>query len=163
AFYQSGVDAAVTTEVTATGTISTASSCITSPGQPQGAYLRVVHDSDSTPIPGVGVTATPLTTNGCTSAPLRFTANGTEWYSLGVTNVYGYQITVSYLRHDYNLTMTLGLSIWTCETLYLPSGNTSMVTSTESSCASPPPTTFITGNGVLKFEVQLNPIAVTVG
>ena len=147
-------------------TSTSAGTCVTEPGQPRGAYLSVVHDTNSTPVLGVGVTAYPMPTNGCTSAPLKFTANGTESYSLPVTNIDGYQITVSYLRHDFNLSLSLGLSTWNCETLYLPSGNTSVITSTESSCAllvPPSPATLTRSNFTWKFEVQLNSTELSVG
>jgi hypothetical protein len=83
---------------------------------------------------GLGVTATPLIPSYCNPVQITFTTNGTKWYSLPTEGVGSYAITVSYLRHDYNFTMSLGVSIWTCQTLYLPSGDIVGVTSPAGPC-----------------------------
>ncbi len=119
---------------TTTTTTPVAGDCITEPGRPLGAYLRVLYDSNSSPVVGANVTATPWSTFDCYAYRTIFTTNGTEWYSLNDFDTLSFQITVTYLGHDYNLTMSLGLSTWTCETLYLPSGNIVGVTSPEGPC-----------------------------
>ena len=64
-----------------------------------------------------------------------FTTNGSEWYSLSVLNGGQWQITVSYGGQEYNMTMPLGLSLYNCGTLYVPSGISNVTVSAQTSCA----------------------------
>ena len=119
--------------------------CI-SPGQPQGAFLEVLNDSTSLPVVGANVTAVEDGYSGnCGNATVSaftwqttevFTTNNTEWYSLNIVNAVDYRFTVAYSGHIYSLILApLGLSIYTCGTLYLPSGRTNITTSVQTSCA----------------------------
>jgi hypothetical protein len=146
--------------------VTSSSKCLTSPGQPQGAFFRVLYDSNSTPVVGASVTAAGNVAL-CPGQPIvqeTFTTNDTEWYSLNTLNIESYLITVSYLGHDYNLTMPLGLSDFNCGTLYVPSGETN-TTSSPSPCTTSPetPVVLTTSNGNWKFEVQLSSVVVSVG
>ena len=116
-------------------TVSTTSSqqsiiCIIS-GQPGPMFLRVVSDSNQTPIAGAQVTATnnaaycgSLPASGQTT--VTFTTNGTEWYSLSAENNAGYSFVVEYSGHVYNFTARLAPVSATCATLFIPSGRTSV-------------------------------------
>ena len=120
--------------------IATNTSICISPGQPLGAFVRVLNASTLTPVLGAEVTASRNTSTSCggeafTTVQETFTTNATEWYSLSTLNGGTYQIMVTYLSHAYNLTLPLGLSIFNCGTLYLPSGQTNVTTSTQASCA----------------------------
>jgi hypothetical protein len=117
------------------------STCLTTfPGQPGGAFIRILNDSTSVAIMGANVTATRQLGGSCNGSTeiqtVHFTTNGTEWYSLPVLNGGTYQIIVNYLGQTYSLTLPLDLSIYNCGTLYLPSGGTNVTTSIQTSCAS---------------------------
>jgi hypothetical protein len=107
--------------------------CITSFGTPQGAFFRVLYDSNSSPVVAVSVVATPTLTYDCYAYRTSFTTNGSEWYALDYQNAGSFLIKVNYLGHNYNVTMSLAMSDFNCGTLYLPSGKTN-VTSTPSLC-----------------------------
>lgn len=94
----------------ATTNPGTTTLCITAAGQAFSAYLSILSDSDSLPMGGLGVTAYPISSQHRASPPIEFTTNGTEWYSLPIAGAGAYNVTVSYLRHDYNLTMMLPAS-----------------------------------------------------
>jgi len=113
----------------------------TLPGQPLGAYVRILNASNSSPIAGAMVTATRNMTTSCGDSSesfvtirYTFTTNSTEWYPLSVLNGGTWQITVAYLDHEYAFVMLLGLSVYNCGTLYLPSGQANVTTSTQTSC-----------------------------
>jgi hypothetical protein len=120
----------------ATSSTSSTSACLIAPGQPQGAFFRVLYDSNSSPVVGASVVAIPTASYGCPVTPQTFNTNGTEWYSLNYLNSASILIFVDYQGSEYNTTMRLGLSIWNCGTLYLPSRGTSETFSPEISCAS---------------------------
>jgi hypothetical protein len=138
--------AASTNSMTSTTSTSSSqesgSTCLTIfPGQPQGAFIRILNDSTSGPIVGANVTAKAPIAGSCDSSAqpygtVKFTTNDSEWYSLPVLNRGTYQINVTYLGRAYAFTLPLGLSIYNCGTLYLPSGLTNMTTSIQTSCAS---------------------------
>jgi hypothetical protein len=130
-----------TTTVTQTYTTTNSSTCLTTfPGQPLGASVRILNDSTSSPIVGAVVTATRPLGGSCSQTALfstvQFTTNSSEWDSLPVLNGGTYQIVVTYLGQSYALTMPLGLSIYNCGTLFIPSGQTNVTTSTQTPCAS---------------------------
>jgi len=128
----------VTSSQTATSATSSRSLCI-SPGQPGGAFIRVLNGSTSLPVVGANVTATANGYSGnCGIATVSaftwqstyaFMTNSTEWYPLDTLNVDSYQLTVSYSGQTYNYTMPLGPVVYTCGAVYLPSGNFSVNTS----------------------------------
>ena len=97
-------------------------------GQPGPFYLRVVSDSDQTPITGAVVNATSQPINGdCIPATSQeFTTNNTEWYSLGTLNLAGYSFVVTYSGQAYSFTADLRPISVTCATLYIPSGETNV-------------------------------------
>ena len=146
-FSTSTVTQKATSSQAATGTTSSRSLCI-SPGQPAGAFLRVLNDSTSLPVVGASVTALAKGYSGnCGIATVStftwqsayvFITNSTEWYPLDLLNVYSYQFTVSYSGQTYNYTMPLGPSVYTCGTVYLPSGNVSVTTSIPSTTSAQP-------------------------
>jgi hypothetical protein len=130
---QTGRSTIVTTTTSSNGTQSTCT--LPEPTGPGPFFLRVVSDSNQTPIVGAQVTAnSQTTTTGCngsqTSAQttLTFTTNNTEWYSLDTANRAGYSIVVTYSGHTYNLTsgFAVGPIFVTCASLYLPSGETNV-------------------------------------
>ena len=126
--------------------------CMTTyPGQPLGVSLRVVNATTLGPVVGAAVTATAPISGVCgdsnpIAVSVQFTTNSTEWYSLPFINHGTYQIGVTYLGHSYNLTMPLGLSVYNCATLYVPSGQTDITTtgSARTPCQSAVPTTMTT-------------------
>jgi hypothetical protein len=126
-----------TTSTTSSTTSSTSSTsaCLIAPGQPQGAFFRVLYDSNSSSVVGASVVAIPTASYGCPVTQETFTTNGTEWYSLNYLNSASILIFVNYQGSDYNTTMRLELSVWNCGTLYLPSDSTDETFSPEISCA----------------------------
>jgi len=109
-----------------------ASSCIVS-GQPGPFYLRVVTDSNQTPIAGAHVTATnePASCDSMAATSrttLTFTTNNTEWYALNSQNNAGFSLVVTYAGQAYNFTAYLRSLSLTCASLYIPSGNTDILT-----------------------------------
>jgi len=144
AFSTSTVSQKATSSQTATSATSSRSLCI-SPGQPGGAFLRVLNGSTSLPVVGASVTALANGYSGnCGIATVSaftwqstyaFMTNSTEWYPLDTLNVDSYQLTVSYSGQTYNYTMPLGPVVYTCGTVYLPSGNFSVITSIPSGSA----------------------------
>jgi hypothetical protein len=115
------------------GTTTTQTTCMitTYPAQPFGTALRVVNATTLEPVVGADVIATASAicgTSTSTIASAQFTTNSTEWYSLPFINHGTYQIAVTYLSHSYNLTMSPGLSVYNCATLYVPTGQTDVTT-----------------------------------
>jgi len=82
------------------------------------------------------VIAIPTASYGCSVSQQTFTTNTTEWYSLDYLNTATILILVTYQGSEYNMTLRLGLSIWNCGTLYIPSGMTNETVSPEITCAS---------------------------
>ncbi len=127
-----------TTEVTNSTTTSV--EC-TITGQPGPFFLRVVWDSNQTPVAGARVEATtrPASVNGyqCSNPSiLNFTtASNTEWYSLPSQNEAGYFLVVSYSGQTYNFTAGLAPVSVTCASLYIPSGRTDVtITEFQTTC-----------------------------
>lgn len=76
------------------------------PGQPMGAFLRILSDSSTSPVSGASVTAVhyfqggacTVTSQGSTVHTVeRFVTNKTEWYSLSTINAGNYNLSISYL------------------------------------------------------------------
>ncbi len=106
-------------------------------GQPDAFYLRVVSDSNQTPIAGAQVTATNEPYCVSTQSTLTFTTNTTEWYSLPSQNNAGYSFAVEYSGQTYDFTASLRPISVTCESLYIPSGLTNAtIIAGQSSCPS---------------------------
>jgi hypothetical protein len=128
------------TLTTATSSQQTSATCTIS-GEPGPFYLRVVSDSNQTPIAGAQVAAT--NEPACPTSPttLTFTTNNTEWYSLNSQNDYGYSLVITYAGQTYDFTANLRPISVTCASLYIPSGNTNTtITESQSTC----PTTIST-------------------
>ncbi len=93
--------------------------------------LRVVSDSNQTPIAGAQVTATSIpagyipTSCGGPAETLRFTTNSTEWYPLNVGDwPGGFSLVVKYSGQSYSFTVSLPVEALACASLYIPSGTT---------------------------------------
>ena len=116
------------------GIQTTTTACTTIyPGQPLGASLRVVNATTLEPVARATVNATAPVSGICgASSPIPIsvliTTNSTEWYSLPFINRGTYQIAVTYLGRSYSVTMPLGLSVYNCATLYVPTGQTNVTT-----------------------------------
>ena len=111
----------------ATSSTTTSIECVIT-GQPGPFFLRVVWDSNQTPVAGARVEATtqPASVNGypCSNPSTEdfTTTSNTKWYSLGTQNEAGYSLTVSYSGQTYNFTAGLEPLSVTCATLSIPSG-----------------------------------------
>ena len=122
-----------TQTTTAFGQQTAAASTCTISGQPGPFYLRVVSDSNQTPIAGAHVAATNEPAS-CGSMPatsrmtLTFTTNNTEWYALNSQNNAGFSLVVTYAGQTYNFTAYLRPLSLTCASLYVPSGSTDTLT-----------------------------------
>ena len=133
---------------TATSVAESRSLCI-SPGQPGGAFLRVLDDSTSLPVVGAKVTAVERAySSDCGiatasafdfQATYTFLTNNTEWYPLNTLDAESYSFTIAYSGHIYEFVAQLGPVINICATLYLLSGMTSVTSSGLNSCASGSP------------------------
>ena len=142
--YSIGESLMINTTIGAADASMTVTTCMTTfPGQPLGASLRVINANTSKPVAGATVTASAPVSGVCgASTPtvdsLQFTTNSTEWYSLPYINHGTYQIAVTYLSRSYSMTLPLGLSVYNCATLYLPTGVTNVTTtgSSQSPCSS---------------------------
>jgi hypothetical protein len=143
----STTSAAVTESTTNTRITTRPTNLCISPGQPKGVFFRVLNDSTSRPVVGANVIAIEDGYSGNCGNPAAsaftwqdtevFTTNNTEWHSLTALNSVDYRLTVTYLGHAYSFVIAPpGLSIYTCGTLYLPSGKTDIITSAQTSCAS---------------------------
>ena len=116
------------------GTTTTQTTCMTIfPAQPLGASMRVINATSLTPIAGAVVTANAPVSGICgastpTMDSVQFTTNSTEWYPLPFINHGTYQIAVTYSGHSYGMTMPLGLSVYNCGTLYVPTGQMNVTT-----------------------------------
>jgi hypothetical protein len=130
----------VSAPMSSTTTSSTSSSqqsttCIIS-GQPGPIFLRVISDSNQTPVAGAQVATTNQPAycgNGITSSPTNnqmtvtfTTSSSTEWYSLDSENNTGYSFVITYLGQTYTFTANLRPLSLTCATLFVPSGRTSV-------------------------------------
>ncbi|MGD0637288.1 MAG: hypothetical protein ABSA72_04540 [Nitrososphaerales archaeon] len=124
-----------TTSSSASSSSQQSTTCIIS-GQPGPIFLRVISDSNQTPVAGAQVAATnepAYCGNGITSSPANnqvtvtfTTSSSTEWYSLDSENNAGYSFVITYLGHTYTFTASLRPVSLTCATLYVPSGRTSV-------------------------------------
>jgi len=112
---------------------STESTACSTSGQPGPFLLRILADSNQTPIMRAHVMATnsPIF---CGDSPataqttLTFTTNGTDWYSLGGENNLGYSIVITYSGQTYTFTGRLQPVSVTCTTYFIPSGITNVTT-----------------------------------
>ena len=122
--------------------------CVIS-GQPGDMFLRVISDSNQTPVGGARVTATnepascgsaysTVTVAANTQTTVMFTTRSSaEWYPLSGENNAGYMFVVTYEGQTYSFTALLRPLSATCATLYLPSGNTNVsIEGFQTSCAS---------------------------
>jgi hypothetical protein len=117
---------------TTTSSGNTSASCtVVYPAGESWLFLRVVSDSNQTPIVGARVTAThEVTPPAClgsarttTGITLAFTTNNAEWYSFDTSFSGTYSIVVAYSGHSYSLNSESGnAETATCESLYIPSG-----------------------------------------
>jgi hypothetical protein len=122
---------ASTTSIPAVSLSNSTSFC-TFPGEPQGILLRVLSDSDSTPVVGAHVTTSyefPYTcvpganvASTTSQAFESFTTTSTEWYYLHGLNDGTYSFSVEYGGQTYNLTATPPPGAYGCVTLQVPSG-----------------------------------------
>ncbi len=103
-------------------------SCPTLTVGPGRLALRVVSDSNQTPVSGALVTATSLPAGylpaNC-QGPQKtssFTTNSTEWYSPSANWAGGFSLVVKYSGHSYSFTVNLPVESLTCASLYVPSG-----------------------------------------
>ena len=96
-------------------------------GQPGPAFIRVLSDSNQTPVGGALVKATnnPAYCGSETTTSFTTTA-GTQWYPLNSENSGGYSFVVTYLGQTYTFTASLRPLSTTCATLYVPSGRTNV-------------------------------------
>ena len=166
-----------TTQMGPTSTATNTSTCIF-PGQPLGAFISVLasnnsdsfhNTANSAPLSGAAVTAVRNMGTSCgtptesfTTIMETFTTNGSLWYSLSTLNGGTYQITVSYAGQDYTMTMPLGLSVYNCGILYIPSGISNVTTSGQDSCAQPS-TTLTETTSSCTFSAGTTATTVTVG
>ena len=104
--------------------------CPTISAEPGLFSLRVVSDSNQTPVSGAQVTAASLPAGylpaNCQASQttLKFTTNDTEWYSLPANWYGGYSLVVGYSGQSYRFTVSLPVESLTCSSLYIPSGRT---------------------------------------
>jgi hypothetical protein len=113
-------------------TLSNSTSFCTYPGEPQGVLLRVLSDSDSTPVAGALVTTSyefPYTcvpgqnvASTTSQAFESFTTTSTEWYYLHGLNDGTYSFSVEYGGQTFHLTATGRPGLYSCVTLQVPSG-----------------------------------------
>lgn len=125
-----------------TTTTTTSFEC-TITGQPGPIFVRVLSDSNQTPVAGAVVKATNNPAY-CGSVPAAqqettsfTTTASTQWYSLNSENNAGYSLVVTYQGQTYTFTANLRPLSATCATIYVPSGRTSVsIEGFETSCAS---------------------------
>jgi hypothetical protein len=109
-------------------------------GQPGPFFLRVVSDSDQSPLVGATVAATnePALCNGVpatSQTTTTFTTSDTGWYSLVSENDGGYSLLVNYSGQSYSFIADLRPVSVTCATLYIPSGMTNVtITEFQTTC-----------------------------
>lgn len=105
-----------------------------------GLALRILSNSTLQPVVGATVfaTNTPASCNNTpatTQTTMKFTTNGTIWYSLPTVNDGGYSFGVGYSNQYYNFSAPILPVSVTCATLYLPSGKTNITINTgQTSC-----------------------------
>lgn len=110
---------------------SSSTACPTITAAPGRLSLRVVSDSNQTPVSGAQVTATsmpagyiPASCQG-PQTTLRFTTNSTEWYPLNAASwPGGFSLVVEYSGQTYSFTVSLPVMELVCASLYIPSGAT---------------------------------------
>ena len=123
------IDSNSTATSIVTSSTTTSIECVIT-GQPGPFFLRVVWDSNQTPVVGAHVEATtrPASVNGypCSNPSTEdfTTASNTKWYSLGTQNEAGYSLVISYSGQTYNFTASLAPLSVTCASLSIPSGKT---------------------------------------
>jgi len=123
---------ASTTSIPAVSLSNSTSFC-TYPSGSMGVLLRVLSDSDSTPVAGALVTTSyefPYTcvpganvASTTSQAFESFTTTSTEWYYLHGLNDGTYSLSVEYGGQTYNLTATQRPGLYSCVTLQVPSGS----------------------------------------
>jgi hypothetical protein len=137
----------IATVIAGSWLIAPSNDCTVSAG-PGLFALRVVSDSNQTPVSGAQVTATSIPGGpGCQAAQpsttLKFTTNGTEWYSLSTANwPSGFSLVVKYSGQSYDFTVSVPIEVLTCASLYIPSGMTNVTNAGfQNTCPSPTTTT----------------------
>lgn len=125
---------------------------------PGPTYLRVISDSNQTPIVGAQITATDtvLLCNGATidrPETQRFVTNSTEWYPMAGGLAATYSFVVSYAGHTYSFSTGNAIEAATCATLFIPSGRTNVTfaTSFQMTCS---PTTSTTATSCVQLESE---------
>ena len=108
--------------------------------------LRVVSDSNGTPISGAQVTATSISASyiaACAQGPsttVKFTTSNEEWYPVNASDwPSGFSLVVKYSGHSYSFTVGVPVMDMVCASLYIPSG-TMNSTNAGFSDTCPPPT-----------------------
>jgi len=127
---------------------TTQSACTTVyPAGESWFFLRVVSDTNQTPIEGARVTAThQVTSPTCPGSPqttteitLAFTTSDTEWYSFDTSFSGTYSIVVAYSGHNYSFSSHgAGAEMAACESLYIPSGRMNVTITPEFVSTCPP-------------------------
>lgn len=109
--------------------------------QPGSLFLRVISDSNQTPISGAQVSATsaPWLCNGFPVAPkttMTFVTNSTEWHYVGGgASEAAFSFDVKYAAHSYSFTESVLVEGVSCVTLFIPSGDTNVTWGTfQSTC-----------------------------
>ena len=105
--------------------------CPTYTAGPGRLDLRVVSDSNGTPISGAQVTATSISASyiaACAQGPsttVKFTTSKEEWYPVNASDwPSGFSVVVAYSGQSYSFTVSLPVESLTCSSLYVPSGMT---------------------------------------
>jgi hypothetical protein len=137
-------NSATLTTTTSSQQTTVITSCTIS-GEPGPFYLRVVSDSNQTPIAGAHVAATDEPACPPSPTTLTFITNNTEWYSLNSQNNLGYSLVVTYAGQTYDFHASLRPLFMTCVSLYVPSGNTNVTMTFQASCPTTISTTTTTG------------------
>ncbi|MDG6908349.1 MAG: hypothetical protein JRN20_21470 [Nitrososphaerota archaeon] len=124
-----------TIAVVTSSTTSTVSTTCTITGQPAGIQVRILSDSNLSPVVCAKVYATnqPALCNNSPATPkgmITFTSTSTIWYSLPSENNVAYSFIVSYSDHNYTFSADLQPASMTCATHFITSGRTN-VTITE--------------------------------
>jgi len=92
---------------------------------PLALGIRVVSDTNQTPIAGASVaaTGTPTLCDGIPATSqekVTFVTNGSEWYYLPSVDYSTYKFVVGYSGHSYDFSQGLGIEDVTCVSLSIP-------------------------------------------
>jgi len=130
------------------------------PGSPMGMFFRILSSNSSvSSFSGVNVTSTH--SYYCPSVRYysvdSFLADSNEWYSLDPLDGGEYSFVANYLGRNYNFTAELGWGmVFTCATLYLPSGVTNVTTSPNACYTGSSTFTNSTSNESWFFSMTIN-------